>query len=256
MIVHTCHQVAKAVGTEAVVVCADDQQLSDVVTAAGYRAVMTSPDHQSGTDRIAEVAAQLDADLIVNVQGDEPEIEPAAIQQVIDLLQRHSWAGMATLAVASTEQEDPNAVKVILGNEGRALWFSRAPVVWDRAQTAVTQTCWRHVGIYAYRRDVLLSYGDLPVVTEQLEQLQGLAAGIGIACGIARTERTTIEGQLRGLAAGIGIACGIVEQKNIALRPSRYRCTSRLRCFCRADEMEAKNIATKLMVVFIEKDVD
>jgi 3-deoxy-manno-octulosonate cytidylyltransferase (CMP-KDO synthetase) len=189
VIVHTCDRVAAAFGADAVCVCADDQALVDVVAAAGYRAVLTSPDHQSGTDRIAEVAATLDADILVNVQGDEPEIEPAAIRQVVDLLVRHSWAWISTLATpaSAADQADPNAVNVICGHDQRALWFTRAPAVWDRDAAAPRADCLRHLGIYAYRRDVLLRYAALPASpledSEKLEQLRALAAGIGIACG-------------------------------------------------------------------------
>ena len=163
---------------------------------------MTKVEHQSGTDRIAEIAAGLSAAIIVNVQGDEPEMEPEHIRLVAGLLEQHPWAGIATLCVAGgpAEQANPNNVKVVLGSgergagsgepvrEGRALWFTRAPVIYDRDAGAVRATCHRHLGIYAYRRDVLLRFAALPVSplerTEKLEQLRALEHGIGIACAV------------------------------------------------------------------------
>ena len=168
---------------------------------------MTKVEHQSGTDRIAEIAAGLSADIIVNVQGDEPEMEPEHIRLVADLLERHPWAGFATLCVpgSAAEQANPNNVKVVFGSgergagsgdavreravrEGRALWFSRAPVIYDRDAGGLRSACLRHLGIYAYRRDVLLRFAALPVSplerTEKLEQLRALEHGIGIACAV------------------------------------------------------------------------
>jgi 3-deoxy-manno-octulosonate cytidylyltransferase (CMP-KDO synthetase) len=190
VLVHTCERAAAAFGREAVTVCADDQALVDVVEAAGFQARLTSPGHQSGTDRIAEVAAELDAEVLVNVQGDEPEIEPAAIQQVAGLLHQHSWADIATLATPGTlaDQNDPNAVKVVCGHHDRALTFTRAPCPWDRDAAAPAAQCLRHLGIYAYRRAALLGYASLPAsqleACEKLEQLRALEAGVGIACGV------------------------------------------------------------------------
>ena len=181
---------AKAFGPEAVLVCADDQALIDAVRPCGLRAVMTRPDHGSGTDRIAEAAATIDAGIIVNVQGDEPEMEAAHIRLVADLLVRHPWAGMATLVVPGDvrTQANPNQVKAVLGHEGRVLWFTRAPAVFDRDSGAPLTTCHRHLGIYAYRREVLLGYVGLPPSPleqcEKLEQLRALAAGIGIAAAV------------------------------------------------------------------------
>lgn len=188
LIIHTCERAAQAYGPEAVIVCSDDPAITDVVRAAGFTAVMTRADHQSGTDRIAEVANTLEADICINVQGDEPEIDPGDIRLVADLLVQHDWAMVATLATADTTQDDPNAVKVVLGHGDRALWFSRAPVIWNREAARPVPTCHRHIGIYAYRRDVLVTYAGLPASrleqTECLEQLRALEAGLGIACGV------------------------------------------------------------------------
>lgn len=181
---------AQAFGPSLVVVCADDQALLDAVRPTGIAARLTRVDHQSGTDRIAEIAAGLTAEIIVNVQGDEPEMEPEHIRLVAGLLAKHPWAGIATLCVAggAAEQANPNNVKVVLGHGDRALWFSRAPAVYDRDAGGPLAACHRHLGIYAYRREILLGYQRLPASrleqAEKLEQLRALEAGIGIACAV------------------------------------------------------------------------
>ena len=188
LLLHTCEQAARAVGKDAVHVCADDDALVQIAQQAGFHAHLTRPDHESGTDRIAEIAAGLEQEHIINVQADEPEIDPAHIQLVGSLLSAHSWAGMATLATPGDADTpmDPNQVKVVLGAGQRALYFSRAAIPYDRDQGAASTQCLRHLGIYAYRRDILLGYKKLPAspleALEKLEQLRALEAGIGIAC--------------------------------------------------------------------------
>jgi 3-deoxy-manno-octulosonate cytidylyltransferase (CMP-KDO synthetase) len=181
---------AQAFGPETVIVCADDQALIAAVATTGIAARLTRLDHLSGTDRIAEVAATLDAEIVVNVQGDEPEMDPGHIRLVADLLRKHPWAEMATLAVAggASEQANPNNVKVVLGHGDRCLWFTRAPAVYDRDRGGPCANCHRHLGIYAYRRRLLLGYQQLPTSaleqSEKLEQLRALEAGVGIACAV------------------------------------------------------------------------
>jgi 3-deoxy-manno-octulosonate cytidylyltransferase (CMP-KDO synthetase) len=203
LIATVARRAAAAFGPQAVTVCADDEALAAAARTAGVDAQLTRTDHPSGTDRIAEIAASLPAAVLVNVQGDEPEMDPEHIRLVAGLLERHPWAGMATLCVRgdAATQANPNQVKVVLAAamtsgppdlrisgpvSGRALWFTRAPAVFDRDAGAPAAACWRHLGIYAYRRDVLLGYHALPPspleVVEKLEQLRALAAGIGIAC--------------------------------------------------------------------------
>ena len=190
LIAQACARAALAFGAPAVTVCADDADLIVAARAAGVAARMTDPAHQSGTDRIAEIAAGLSADIVVNVQGDEPDIDPAHIRLVAALLDRHAWAGMATLCTpgGAAEQVNPNAVKVVLGHGDRALYFTRAGAPFDRDRGGPAAACHRHLGIYAYRRAVLLGYGRLPAsrleTTEKLEQLRALEAGIGIACAV------------------------------------------------------------------------
>ena len=114
LLAHACDQAAQAFGAQAVTVCADDAALVAAAEAAGVRARLTRIDHQSGTDRIAEVAATLTADIVVNVQGDEPEMDPAHIRLVAELLTRHPWAGIATLCVRGGAAEQANSNNVVI----------------------------------------------------------------------------------------------------------------------------------------------
>jgi len=150
-------------------------------------AVMTSPDHQSGSDRIAEAADKLDdpADILINLQGDEPEIEPALVVRLGRFMQQHPKTGIATLAypITAEDAQNPNLVKVVTSAEGGALYFSRSPIPYDRAAGKGAPGL-GHVGIYAYRRDVLLQFVSLPKgkleALESLEQLRALEYGFGI----------------------------------------------------------------------------
>jgi 3-deoxy-manno-octulosonate cytidylyltransferase (CMP-KDO synthetase) len=178
---------------DTVIVATDDIRIADAVKSFGGNVVMTRDDHPSGTDRVAEVAANLDAELIVNVQGDEPMIEPATLDTLASLLLNDRDAEMATLAVpiASMEQwRDPNCVKVVCDKQGRALYFSRSPIpyVRDGQPNFSTGGFLQHLGIYAYRRKFLLKLATLPPEpieeTEKLEQLRVLALGYRIQVGV------------------------------------------------------------------------
>ena len=196
------HERALRSGAAEVWIATDDVRIERASRGFGANVSMTRPDHQSGTDRIAEVARQKGwsaADIVVNVQGDEPLIPPAIIHQVAQLLERASWAGIATLAtpIESIEEFlDPNVVKVVATREGRALYFSRAPIPWPRegaTQGLASQTRYasaqRHLGLYAYRVEVLTRLAALaPTPLEQLERLEQLRAlehGIQIAVATA-----------------------------------------------------------------------
>src|SRR5882757_2799815 len=180
-----------------VLIATDDLLIVSAAHSFGAQTVMTAATHESGTDRIAEVArlqGWADSDIVVNVQGDEPIIPPALIDQVASLLKANPSAQIATLATPVTsisEFMDPNAVKVVTDGEGRALYFSRAPIPWDRdgaASGAASQRSFsgarRHVGIYGYRVGALLRLAALePSPLEQrekLEQLRALENGIEI----------------------------------------------------------------------------
>lgn len=185
------HVVEKALqsGADRVIVATDDervqQALAPFAAAAGFEVCMTSPDHQSGTERLAEVCRHYGfaADtIIVNVQGDEPLIPPAIIRQVADNLAAAS-APMATLSVPIMDAEEafnPNAVKVVTDREGYALYFSRASIPWDRDRFAqnreqIGDHYQRHIGIYAYRAGFIQRYVDwAPSVLEQVEALEQL----------------------------------------------------------------------------------
>ena len=200
MIAHVCER-ALASGATEVVVATDDERIRRAVDGLGVHAVMTRPDHNSGTERIAEVAdlrGWNPTDLIVNVQGDEPLIPLSAIQRVVIALAGQTRAGMATLATPIDDYEEvsnPNVVKVVLDCLGYALYFSRAPVPWDRERFGsgvlepVGDRTWlRHIGLYAYTVGFLRRYIDWPAspleAVESLEQLRILwnGAPIYVAC--------------------------------------------------------------------------
>ena len=184
MVVHVLHK-ALASGADRVIVATDHPAVAEAVTAAGGEVCMTRVDHNSGTERLAEVidTCQLaDDTIIVNVQGDEPLIPPAIIGQVAGNLAQAS-SGMATLAVPVTEAEEafnPNAVKVVTDHQGYALYFSRATIPWDRERYAASrdsigETLLRHIGIYAYRAGFIRRYIRWqPCALEQIELLEQL----------------------------------------------------------------------------------
>lgn len=162
----------------AVIVATDDQRVYDAVTAFGGQAVLTSPDHATGTDRLAEAARSLDADVIVNVQGDEPLIPPAVIDQLIWTMHLEPALVMATAKCPMEEDEydDPAAVKVVTDQQGYALYFSRSLLPYPRVRRPDYQV-YKHIGIYAYRRDFLLRFAALsPTPLEQAESLEQLRA--------------------------------------------------------------------------------
>lgn len=173
---------------DAVVVATDDERIRDVVAAAGGRVVMTDSRHRSGSDRVAEVARELDYDIVVNVQGDLPLLEPAWVDDLVALLRARAGLGMATIAVpvqSLAELNDPSVVKVVCNSEGRALYFSRAPLPFDRDDPENYSRALHHVGIYAYRKETLLRFSALPPgeleTAEKLEQLRAIENGIDIA---------------------------------------------------------------------------
>src|SRR5262249_40192508 len=154
---------------DAVLVATDDQRIADAVRGFGGRVVLTRCDHATGTDRIAEVAQQLDANIIVNLQGDEPLIDPAALDLLPTLLERDSHADVATLATPITALEqyrDSNCVKVVCDARGRALYFSRSPIPFVRDGepdfSRRPPIFLQHLGLYAYRREFLLRLCQLP----------------------------------------------------------------------------------------------
>jgi 3-deoxy-manno-octulosonate cytidylyltransferase (CMP-KDO synthetase) len=196
LIQHTYEAAARATKVQALCVAADSDEIASIVREFGGQVLMTDPNHASGSDRVAEVARQWpDVDVIVNVQGDEPEISAAAIDQVVDLLQRNPAAVMSTLATPIRSKEklnDPSCVKVVFDGQGRALYFSRSVIpharTWsDDLLQAEPAHFFQHIGLYAYRREFLLKIAQLarPAIEqlESLEQLRVLHAGETILVG-------------------------------------------------------------------------
>ena len=187
MIEHVYRRAASAPGIDAVVVATDDGRIGAAVESFGGVVRMTRSIHRTGTDRVAEVAADLDCEIVVNVQGDLPMIEPGMISQVV---QQFSDDGvqMSTLRQRITDPSDygnPNVVKVVVDRAGNALYFSRSPVPFLRSPEAVgAQPVYKHIGLYAYRRAFLLTLAALPQtaleVAESLEQLRVLEHGFRI----------------------------------------------------------------------------
>lgn len=192
MIVHVCERALEAGGE--VFVATDDLRIQEAVKGLEVTAVMTREDHASGSERITEVADQLgwsDDTLIVNLQGDEPLMDPRLIQQLAEALGPSESARTATLAARIQERQeifDPNAVKVVIDRNGHALYFSRAPIPWDRASFSTEgavlkpeQAWYRHIGIYAYTTGFLRDYIRWPTspleTVESLEQLRILYQG-------------------------------------------------------------------------------
>jgi 3-deoxy-manno-octulosonate cytidylyltransferase (CMP-KDO synthetase) len=184
------YEAAVASGADDIIIATDDERILEAAAAFGARAQLTSLTHVSGTDRIAEVASQSgwDAqDVVVNLQGDEPLMPPELISQVAQLLLTHQTAAIATLASRLTSVAtflDANVVKVVTDVDGRALYFSRAPIPWGRDTAASSLSSQRsfsgarrHVGLYAYRVSALRQLSMLPTgVLEQLEKLEQLRA--------------------------------------------------------------------------------
>lgn len=202
VIQHTYEASLKVRNAQLVLIATDDEEIAAEARRFGALAVMTSPDCPSGTDRVAEaVAAYPAAEVIVNLQGDEPDADAAAIDRLFELLENNPAAAMATLATPIRERhklEDPSCVKVTFDNAGRALYFSRSPIPhpreWDdRLLTAEPPVFHQHIGIYGYRRSLLMQMPKWPVgqleQVEKLEQLRVLENGESIL--VAVTQQAT-----------------------------------------------------------------
>ena len=199
MVVRVAERAAQS-GADEVIVATDDERVLRAVESAGFRALMTSPDHASGTDRIAEVAGMLgceEEDILVNVQGDEPLIPHALIRDCALALTVHEAAAVATLAHSLHDVADfrnPNVVKVVTDEQGYALYFSRAPIPWPRDAFAAGHSVppdmpmLRHIGLYAYRASFLRAFGGLAPAPlerfEMLEQLRAIWHGYRIAVAV------------------------------------------------------------------------
>jgi len=203
MVVHTAER-ARASQADRVIIATDDRSIEAAARSHGFEALLTRADHPSGTDRLAEVAESLELDddaVLVNVQGDEPLIEPGLIDAVAGLLQRDPGAAMATCASRISSAAtlfNPNAVKVVCNAAGHALYFSRAAIPWardafthDRGSLPAQLNALHHIGLYAYRAGFLRQFSTLPQGPlerwESLEQLRALENGHTIAVHVTPT---------------------------------------------------------------------
>lgn len=199
MILRVCGQVA-ATGYD-LAVATDDSRIYDTVTAAGYRAVMTRADHPSGTDRLAEAYAKIGGnyDVVVNVQGDEPFIRPEQINDIVGIFTRYPDTRLATLARPYPQDrsyeglEDPNMVKLVMGDDGRALYFSRSVIPYlrgvDKKDWPARHQYYSHIGIYAYTPSALAEIVRIPrgslEIAESLEQLRWLQNGYEVRVAVS-----------------------------------------------------------------------
>jgi len=211
LIQHTYEQACLAELPQKVIIATDDKKVAAAAESFGAECVLTSPEHKSGTDRIAEAVRDLDVEIILNLQADEPEIDPENIDKVAELLLHNPDYPMATLAAEFQNPDqiaDPNIVKVVVTSHegratcrdgslarrasdeiGRAIYFSRAPIPYDRKKGGVGPvSCYlRHLGVYAYRKDFLLKITALPQTPlekiEKLEQLRAIENGFAILVG-------------------------------------------------------------------------
>lgn len=187
MVVRVARQASRARIPARVIVATDHDRIARIVRDHGAEAIMTSAEHQSGTDRIAEVARAIEAGIYLNVQGDLPFIAPADLDALSRPMLDDPSIAMATLAtpiISADEFRNPNVVKVVLAGSDNALYFSRAPIPHPRDSSGVPSNAWRHIGVYAYRRDFLLKFASLPLgrleQIERLEQLRALENGCTI----------------------------------------------------------------------------
>jgi 3-deoxy-manno-octulosonate cytidylyltransferase (CMP-KDO synthetase) len=178
-------------GLDAVLVATDDERIEHAVRLFGGEVVMTSPSCPSGSDRVWLAVRDKPVSLILNIQGDEPTLEPASLEALLDLMASHSKLGLGTLVSPIRSQKDfrnPNVVKVALGEGGRCLYFSRSPIPFLRGRQPKVEQVFRHVGLYAFRRDLLEAFTSWPPskleTTEGLEQLRALEHGVEVRAAV------------------------------------------------------------------------
>ena len=199
MIQWTCEQAA-ASSADTVIVATDDTRIKDCVESFGFKAVMTSESHQSGTDRIAEAIQNIDADLIINLQGDEPILPPKVIDELITKMKDNSDLEMATVAVPgkfdSDEYNDPNTVKVVKDINGKALYFSRSPIPYVRNNQKMQHVS--SIGVYTHTEEIFLEQyikwpqSELEKI-ESLEQLRALENGASIQVVVANQKALGVD---------------------------------------------------------------
>jgi 3-deoxy-manno-octulosonate cytidylyltransferase (CMP-KDO synthetase) len=202
LIQHVCERAGQSKLIGRIIVATDDERIASAVRIFGCEAVMTRRDHLNGTSRIAEAAKGLDSPIIVNVQGDEPDIDPLLIDRAVQALIDHADCPVATLASPFARDEnpsDPNIVKVVISRAGHAMYFSRSLIPHDRDGGAFSAAAapLKHVGLYVYRREFLAAYASLPPTpleqVEKLEQLRVLEHGHRIAVAIGEAHSHGID---------------------------------------------------------------
>jgi 3-deoxy-manno-octulosonate cytidylyltransferase (CMP-KDO synthetase) len=200
MIEHVYRRAADARGVARVIVATDDQRIADAVRAFGGTVQMTSADHRTGTDRLAEIAATLTCDIVVNVQGDLPLLDPGAIETAIAPLLADETLQISTLCTPIRDQVDyqnPNVVKVVRNKLGDALYFSRAPIPFTRDVGPGFSRAFKHIGLYAYRRSFVGTFAALPPtpleIAESLEQLRALEHGYRIHAALTHIESIEVD---------------------------------------------------------------
>jgi 3-deoxy-manno-octulosonate cytidylyltransferase (CMP-KDO synthetase) len=198
MIEHVYRRAADAPGVDAVVVATDDARIMNAVAGFGGIARMTGTGHRTGTDRVAEVASTLACEIVINVQGDLPLIEPGMLAELLEPLAGDISVTMATLRQTIRNPADltnPNVVKVVVDRAGDALYFSRSPIPFER--DVAGSPAFKHIGLYGFRRDYLLSFARLPQTTlertESLEQLRALEHGDRIRTVLTRFESVEVD---------------------------------------------------------------
>ena len=205
LVQHVVDQVSRCKKVRQLLDATDDQRIVDALAPFGTRCVMTSADHQSGTDRVAEAAASLPDDIIVNVQGDEPEIEPEIIDSLIERMVNHDEL-MATAATAfppSADPADPNLVKVMISQAGRAIYFSRASIPFHRDLPSIKPDMFLHLGIYAYRKAALERVAELE--PSPLELVERLAVPLAGSTNVDAGSRPLVD--VAVLLPKVGTAC-------------------------------------------------
>ncbi|MGC9513544.1 MAG: 3-deoxy-manno-octulosonate cytidylyltransferase [Fidelibacterota bacterium] len=199
MINRVARQAQKTKLLDRLIVATDDDRIAETIRADGYEALLTSPDHVSGSDRLLEVAEKVSADIYVNIQGDEPFIDPDTIDKTVSLLISRPELDVATTAVHFTsihEWQDSNRVKVLCDDAMNVLCFSRLPIP-RTLGNSLPPNVFRHVGLYVYRKDVLRAFGDLPVhpveKEESLEQLRLLMAGFHFGITLSNHDSPSVD---------------------------------------------------------------
>jgi 3-deoxy-manno-octulosonate cytidylyltransferase (CMP-KDO synthetase) len=198
MVIHVYERALRAKNLDEVLIATDSMKIKEIAESFGAKAVLTSEDHSSGTDRVSEAASLLDADVIVNVQGDEPLISPHTIDAIINPFKEKDV--MMTTPITSLKEEDysnPNVVKVVVGHKYNALYFSRSLIPYPR--NTFNSSPYKHIGVYAYRQEFLSKIVQLPQTplekTESLEQLRVLENGYKIRCVPVREDTISVDTQ-------------------------------------------------------------